>query len=138
MITLMPDHVILVIMDNERFDKSMKKFLEINGDAGKNVFKRLNAIAPSMARQMVASFGETGTPQPIGNREREIAVISALTTLGYALPQLRVHINAGLNVGLEKDEIIAIISTMTGYAGFPATLNALFTAQEVFTERGLV
>ena len=91
-----------------------------------------------MARGMVASFGEAGVRQPISNREREIAVISALTTLGYALPQLRVHVNAGLNVGLKKDEIIAVISTMTAYAGFPATLNALFTAQEVFTERGLV
>jgi 4-carboxymuconolactone decarboxylase len=125
-------------MDNERFDRSMKKFIEINGDAGKNVYERLSAISPLMARQMVASFGEAGAPQPISNREREIAVIGALTTLGYALPQLRVHVNAGLNVGLKKDEIIAIISTMSGYAGFPATLNALFTAQEVFTERGLV
>jgi hypothetical protein len=34
--------------------------------------------------------------------------------------------------------LIAILSTMTGSAVFPATLNALFTAQEVFTERGLV
>jgi 4-carboxymuconolactone decarboxylase len=124
-------------MDDERFDNSMRKFIEINGDAGKNVYERLNAISPPIARQMVASFGETGARPAVSTREREIAIIGALTTLGYALPQLRVHINAGLNVGLTKDEIIAIISTMTSYAGFPATLNALFTAQDVFMERGL-
>lgn len=124
--------------NNERFDKSMKKFLEINGNAGRDVYERLNTISPAIARQMVASFGESGVLQPISSREREIAIIAALTTLGFALPQLKVHINAGLNVGLNKDEIIAVISTMISYAGFPATLNALFTAQEVFTERGLV
>jgi 4-carboxymuconolactone decarboxylase len=134
----MPDRVLPGIMDNnERFEKSMKKFIEINGKAGKDVYDRLSTISPAIARQMVASFGESGAPLPISSREREIAIIAALTTLGFALPQLKVHINAGLNIGLKKDEIIVVIGTMTSYAGFPATLNALFTAQEVFEERGL-
>ena len=125
-------------METERFEKGMRKLEQIDGDAGKNVYERLNAISPFMARYLVESFGEVCALPQITNREREIAVIGACTALGYALPQLKVHINAGLNVGLTQDEIIAIINTMSAYAGFPATLNALFTAQEVFTERGLL
>ena len=49
-----------------------------------------------------------------------------------AAPQLKVHIQAGLNVGLSSDEIIEIIMQMAVYAGFPAALNGLFAAKEVF------
>ncbi len=124
-------------MHSDRFEKGMKKLEEIDGDAGKNVHERLQKISPFMAQYLVESFGEVCAIPEIGNREREIAVIGALTALGYAQPQLNVHVHAGLNVGLTKYEIIAVINTMAVYAGFPATLNALFTAQEVFTERGL-
>jgi 4-carboxymuconolactone decarboxylase len=47
-------------------------------------------------------------------------------------PQLKVHISAGLNVGLSRVEITEIIMQMAVYAGFPAALNGLFAAKEVF------
>lgn len=124
-------------MHSDRFEKGMKKLEEIDGDAGKNVHERLQKISPFMAQYLVESFGEVCAIPEIGNREREIAVIGALTAPRYAQTQLNVHVHAGLNVGITKDEIIAVINTMAAYAGFPATLNALFTAQDVFTERGL-
>jgi 4-carboxymuconolactone decarboxylase len=65
-------------------------------------------------------------------REREIATIAALTAMGTATPQLKVHIEAGLNVGLSRDEIIEVLMQMSVYAGFPAALNGLFAAKEVF------
>jgi 4-carboxymuconolactone decarboxylase len=52
--------------------------------------------------------------------------------MGNAAPQLKVHIEAGLNVGLSRDEITEIIMQMAVYAGFPAALNGLFAAKEVF------
>ena len=68
-------------------------------------------------------------------RAREIATIEALTAMGNAAPQLKVHIEAGLNVGLSRDEITEIIMQMAVYAGFPAALNGLFAAKEVFASR---
>jgi 4-carboxymuconolactone decarboxylase len=124
-------------MAEERFEKGMEKLLEIDGDAGKNVYERLMQVSPFMARYLVESFGEVCAIPAISNREREIAVIGALAALGCALPQLKVHVHAGLNVGLTREEIVAIIDTMSAYAGFPATLNALYAAHEVFLERGL-
>ena len=54
--------------------------------------------------------------------------------MGNALPQLKVHIAAGLNVGLSRAEIVEIIIQMSVYAGFPAALNGLFAAKEVFSD----
>ncbi|MBW4443372.1 MAG: carboxymuconolactone decarboxylase family protein [Plectolyngbya sp. WJT66-NPBG17] len=48
--------------------------------------------------------------------------------------------HGALNVGCSREEVIKIIMQMAVYAGFPATLNGVFAAKEVFAERdeGLV
>lgn len=70
-------------------------------------------------------------------KTRELATVAALTAMGTAAPQLKVHINGALNVGCSPQEIIEIIFQMSLYAGFPAALNGLFAAKEIFDERGL-
>ncbi|MBD8737532.1 carboxymuconolactone decarboxylase family protein [Sphingomonas sp. CFBP 13706] len=42
---------------------------------------------------------------------------------------------AGLNVGLTRDEVTEILMQMAVYAGFPAALDGLFVAKEVFAVR---
>ena len=56
-----------------------------------------------------------------------------LCAMGTATPQLKVHIHAGLNMGLSREEIVETIMQMAVYAGFPAALNGLFAAKEVFS-----
>jgi len=58
--------------------------------------------------------------------------------LGHCLPQLNVHINGALNVGCKPEEIVETILQMAVYAGFPAALNAMFVAKEVFQERNII
>ena len=55
--------------------------------------------------------------------------------MGNAVPQLKVHIRGALNVGASRQEIVEIIIQMAVYAGFPAALNSLFAAKQVFKER---
>jgi 4-carboxymuconolactone decarboxylase len=43
-----------------------------------------------------------------------------------------VHIQAALNIGTSKDEIIDVLLPMLVYAGFPRAINGLLTAKEVF------
>jgi 4-carboxymuconolactone decarboxylase len=52
--------------------------------------------------------------------------------MGNATPQLKVHIEASLNVGLSRIEVVEVVMQMAVYAGFPAALNGLFAAKEVF------
>ena len=61
-----------------------------------------------------------------------------LTALGGCEPQLTVHINAALNVGLTSDEIIEALLHAAVYCGMPRALNATFTAKAVFAERGIL
>jgi 4-carboxymuconolactone decarboxylase len=46
-----------------------------------------------------------------------------------------VHINGALNVGCTREEIVEVIIQMAVYAGFPAALNGMFAAKEVFRQR---
>jgi len=108
---------------------------EIDGEAGEKVIDSLADIAPDFAKYLLEfPFGDIYSRPGLDIRAREIATIAALTALGNATPQLKVHIAAGLNVGLSRDEIVETIMQMAVYAGFPAALNGLFAAKEVFRD----
>jgi len=57
--------------------------------------------------------------------------------LGNAAPQLKVHIHGALNVGCTPTEIVEVMLQMTVFAGFPAAINAINLARDVFNERGV-
>jgi 4-carboxymuconolactone decarboxylase len=117
----------------DRLERGLAKLKEVDGDAGEAVVNALKDISPDLAKYTIEyGFGDIYSRQGLDLKSREIATIAALVTLGYAIPQLKVHIKAGLNVGLTQDEIKEIIIQMTAYAGFPAALNAMFAAKEVF------
>jgi 4-carboxymuconolactone decarboxylase len=93
-------------------------------------------IAPDFATYLLEfPFGDIYSRPDLSLRDREIATIAALAAMGTAAPQLKVHIEAGLNVGLTKEEITEVLMQMAVYAGFPAALNGLFVAKEVFAQR---
>lgn len=122
--------------NESRYERGARALAEIDGEAGENVVNALAGIAPDFARYLIEfPFGDIYSRPGLGLREREIATIAALTALGNAAPQLKVHIAAGLNVGVGRDEIIEIMMQMAVYAGFPAALNGLFAARDVFAER---
>jgi len=97
------------------------------------VIDALAGIAPDFATYLFEfPFGDIYSRPGLKVRDREIATIAALAAIGTAQPQLKVHIEAGLNVGLSEQEITEILMQMAVYAGFPAALNGLFAAKEVF------
>jgi 4-carboxymuconolactone decarboxylase len=97
------------------------------------VIAALAPIAPDFGRLLIEfGFGDIYSRPQLDLRAREIATIASLATLGCAQPQLKVHIEAALNVGCTRDEIVEVFMQMALYAGFPAALNALFAAREVF------
>ena len=119
-----------------RFQRGERALAEIDGDAGGKVIAALADIAPDFATYLIEfPFGDIYSRPGLDLKAREIATIAALTALGNATPQLKVHIEAGLNVGLTRDEIVETIMQMAVYAGFPAALNGLFAAKEVFAHR---
>lgn len=119
-----------------RLERGRRALAEIDGAAGAKVIAALDGIAPDFATYLFEfPFGDIYSRPGLDLRSREIATIAALAAMGNAAPQLRVHIEAGLNVGLSRQEIVEILMQMAVYAGFPAALNGLFAAKEVFAAR---
>lgn len=118
---------------NPRYHRGLEKLREIDGQAGERVIASLADIAPDFARYLVEfPFGDIYSRPELDLRSREIAVVAALTAMGNAAPQLKVHLHGALNVGVTREEIVEVIMQMAVYAGFPAALNGLNAAREVF------
>jgi 4-carboxymuconolactone decarboxylase len=116
--------------------RGKRALAEIDGKAGARVVDALADIAPDFAIYLLEfPFGDIYSRPGLGLREREIATIAALAAMGNAEPQLKVHIEAGLNVGLSQNEVVEVLIQMAVYAGFPAALNGLFAARDVFATR---
>lgn len=125
-------------MPQERYARGLAKLEEIDGAAGTNVIASLRDIAPDFARYLIEfPFGDIYSRPGLDLRSREMAVVAALTAMGNAAPQLKVHIGGALNVGVSPQEIVEVIMQMAVYAGFPAALNGLFAAKEVFAAHGV-
>ena len=123
-------------MTTERYQRGLEKLREIDGKAGDEVVAALSEIAPDFARLLIEfAFGDVYSRPVLDLRSKEIAVVAALTAMGTATPQLKVHLNAALNVGVTREEIVETIMLMGVYAGFPAALNGLFAAKEMFASR---
>ena len=121
------------MMPSERFITGQEMLQKVDGKGGDAVVESLQDIAPDFAQYLIEfPFGDIYSRPGLDLRSREIATVAALTALGNATPQLKVHIGAALHVGFTQDEIIEVIMQMAVYAGFPAALNGLFAAKEVF------
>ncbi|MCB2385694.1 carboxymuconolactone decarboxylase family protein [Thalassolituus alkanivorans] len=126
-------------MTSVRFEQGLKKLSEIDGEAGHKVIDSLQDICPDLARYTIEyPFADIYSRPGLDLKSREIATVAALTALGNCQPQLKVHLQAALNVGCSADEIKEVILQMSVYAGFPAALNAMFAFKEVLQERGLL
>ena len=96
----------------------------------------LRDIAPDLADWIIDfSYGDVMARPGLDQRSRQFATIAALTALGNAQPQLKVHIAGALKVGCTPQEIVEVILQMAVYAGFPAAINALNVAREAFASR---
>ncbi|WP_203344364.1 carboxymuconolactone decarboxylase family protein [Vibrio fluvialis] len=123
-------------MTHSRFTAGLAKLNEIDGDAGQKVMESLQDICPDLARFTVEyPFGDIYSREGLDLKSREIATVAALTALGNCTPQLKVHLDAALNVGCTEDELKEVILQMSVYAGFPAALNGMFAFKEVLAER---
>jgi 4-carboxymuconolactone decarboxylase len=121
---------------SERFQGGWQRLVEVDAEGGERVIESLKDVAPDLGRYVVEfAYGEIYRRPVLDLRQRELVTISALTTLGGAEPQLEVHVNAGLNVGLTAREVVEAILHCIPYTGFPRVLNAILVAKRVFEER---
>lgn len=118
-----------------RFQTGMENLNLIDGTIGGNVITSLDDIAPDIGKYIVEfAFGDIYSREILSLQEREIITLTSLIASGGCENQLKVHINASLNVGISKEKIIETFIHCIPYVGFPKVLNAVFVAKEIFAE----
>lgn len=120
----------------DRFERGKAALDRIDGHAGRQVIDSLQDIAPDLARYLIEfGFGDIYSRSGLDLKTRELVTVALCTALGTVGPQLRVHLHGLLNVGGTREEAVEVIMQMAGYAGFPAALNGIAAAREVFAQR---
>ena len=81
-------------------------------------------------------FGDVCYTGSLDNRMRELVTVTVLTVIS-ALPQLKAHVQASLNAGCTPVEIREAVYQCAPFIGFPLTLNAIGTMNEVFSANNI-
>jgi 4-carboxymuconolactone decarboxylase len=81
-------------------------------------------------------FGDVFDTGVLDDKIRELITVTVLACL-QTLPQLRSHTAAALNVGVGPIKIREAIYQLAPFIGFPRTLNAVATINEVFRDKGI-
>ncbi|SEO70565.1 4-carboxymuconolactone decarboxylase [Paenibacillus sophorae] len=118
---------------DERRERGLAKLQEIDGAHGEAVADSLADIAPLLAEQIIEfAFGEIYSRSALSSKQRQLVTLGALTAQGGCEPQLHVHLNAAIRVGLTKQEVIEALLQCSPYTGFPKVLNAITVAKKIF------
>jgi 4-carboxymuconolactone decarboxylase len=78
-------------------------------------------------------MGDVWSRPGLETKTRSMLTVAALTAL-YRPQELRLHLRGALNVGVTREELCEIIWQMALYGGFPAAVEGMRIAAEVFEE----
>jgi len=120
---------------SERYRRGRRKLAAIHGKRGLDAIDGMADIAPDLCRMVYEfPFGDIYTRPGLDLKSRQLVTVSALAAMGNAGPQLKAHIFGSLRVGLTREQLVEALMQVAVYAGFPAALNALKIARDVFRE----
>jgi len=110
--------------------------LYFKGVKGEKPFDLWRSFDRNLALDMSLFItGQVYAREKIPHRTRQLVTVAALTALGRT-DELKLHIQAALNVGCDKEEVAEVIFQMMIYAGVPLVNQALAAFREVLRERG--
>jgi len=102
---------------------------------------------PSAAQKMIGDFapklveltddvlfGDVWERAELSKRDRSLATIAALVAMNRP-DQLRFHLNFAVENGVQKEELIEVITHLAFYAGWPSAMSAIMVAKEVFSQK---
>ncbi len=108
---------------------------EIFGDRIDEMYEAAPADLRHIQELLSANcFGDYWTRSGLDTRTRELLTFSMLAALGGAEPQLKGHIQGNLNVGNDREKLIAVVTQLLPYIGYPRALSALGCVNEVLPE----
>jgi 4-carboxymuconolactone decarboxylase len=111
--------------------------LYFSGVKDEKPFELWRAFDKGLARDLSLFItGQMYAREKIPHKTRQLITIASLTVLSRP-EELKLHIQAALNVGCTPGEIAEVIFQTFTYGGMPATNSALKTLKAVMEEKGL-
>ncbi|OGW13468.1 MAG: hypothetical protein A3G93_12240 [Nitrospinae bacterium RIFCSPLOWO2_12_FULL_45_22] len=120
----------------DAYQKGLEVMEHLMGAAGRDgVVKWFDEFDPELAQMVVGHiFGTVWTRPGMDMRSRSLITMATLAALNRG-PQLRVHIQGALNLGISEKEIVELLVHIGFYAGLPVMAEGLKAAREIFDER---
>jgi 4-carboxymuconolactone decarboxylase len=81
-------------------------------------------------------FGDYVARNGIDLRTRELLTFSILVALGGADAQVKGHVAGNLNVGNDRATLLAVLTQLLPFIGYPRTLNGLNAVNEIAPSEG--
>ncbi|AKJ70176.1 carboxymuconolactone decarboxylase [Pandoraea thiooxydans] len=105
------------------------------GHAGEAMVAEMRDVCPAFADMTIDwAIGSIMDRPGLDLVTRELILVASCVTLGYATPQLRAHVEAALQIGATREQVVETVLQLTFYAGGPAVRNALIVLKEVFSQ----
>ncbi|MBN3768921.1 MULTISPECIES: carboxymuconolactone decarboxylase family protein [Burkholderia] len=119
---------------DDTYARGLALFERLHGaHSGKDLAQSRETLCPDfLTMTMQWAFAGVLDRPGLDLATRELVVIACCVTLGYALPQLRAHVEAALVAGATREQIVETILQTMFYAGGAAVNNALGVVAEVF------
>lgn len=80
-------------------------------------------------------FGDFLTRGGLDVKMRELLTFSMLVSLGGCESQVKGHIAGNANIGNDKATLLAVVTQLLPYIGYPRTLNGIACLNEVLPEK---
>ena len=125
-------------MKEETFDQGMKVRREVLGEQHVDKAEKKKDDFTEEFQELITRYawGEIWTRPGLERKTRSCITLAMMIALNRE-DEFKLHIKAGLNNGLSKDEIKEVILQTAIYAGVPAANSAYHWAQEVFANEHL-
>jgi 4-carboxymuconolactone decarboxylase len=124
-----------VVNEQTRMEKGLAFQKSIFGNLIDKLYETSPANQLHFQKYLSANcFGDYQTRPVFDVKMRELLTFSILISLGGTEQQVKGHVQGNLNVGNDKDTLLAVTTQLLPYIGYPRTLNAINCINEVIPQ----
>lgn len=115
-----------------RLEKGLETQRELFGEA----IDKGNAAAPKDEKHIrnflsANCFGDYYTRTGLTLKFRELLTFVYILSMGGADSQVKAHVSGNLRIGNDRAKLIAVLTSLVPYIGYPRSLNALSAIDEI-------
>src|SRR5512135_2497348 len=121
----------------EKMEMSKRKETYMSDSDVKKATDELKALAPDYAQlTQDVLFGDVWKRPPLSQRDKSLITVTCLVALNR-IELVEIHLNKAFENGLTKEELVAAVSHIAFYAGWPSAVSGLIHLKKVMDQQGV-